>query len=196
MEAQKAAAAAPVPAAPQAAVATPAPAATPAPTGLAGLLGPTTLSGFVDVYYGYNSNQPDRPHHGFSQLRYQLRPVWTEHDRTGGRQGAGRHGQPRRLSRRSGLRTGDEHHQFDRARPVRHRIELRSIPQGRISGVSGARGQGPADQRRKVRDSGGRGSDRDQGQLELLARHCSLLWPFRTSILAPAPSMRSIRSLR
>ncbi len=56
MEAQKAAAAAPAPA--QAVVATPAPAATPAPTGLAGLLGPTTLSGFVDVYYGYNSNQP------------------------------------------------------------------------------------------------------------------------------------------
>ena len=56
MEAQKAAAAAPAPA--QAMVATPAPAATPAPTGLAGLLGPTTLSGFVDVYYGYNSNQP------------------------------------------------------------------------------------------------------------------------------------------
>jgi hypothetical protein len=61
MEAQKAAAAAaaapaPVPAA--AAVAGPAPAAAPAPTGLAGLLGPTTLSGFVDVFYGYNSNQP------------------------------------------------------------------------------------------------------------------------------------------
>jgi len=56
MEAQKAAAAVPAPA--QAMVATPAPAATPAPTGLAGLLGPTTLSGFVDVYYGYNSNQP------------------------------------------------------------------------------------------------------------------------------------------
>ncbi len=56
MEAQKAAAAAPAPV--QAAVATPTPAATPAPTGLAGLLGPTTLSGFVDVYYGYNSNQP------------------------------------------------------------------------------------------------------------------------------------------
>ena len=34
-----------------------APAAPAAPT-LAGLLGPTTLSGFVDVYYGYNSNQP------------------------------------------------------------------------------------------------------------------------------------------
>jgi hypothetical protein len=51
-----AAAAAPVPAA--AAVATTTPAAAPAPTGLAGLLGPTTLSGFVDVYYGYNSNQP------------------------------------------------------------------------------------------------------------------------------------------
>ncbi len=29
-----------------------------APTGLAGLLGPTTISGFVDTYYGYNSNQP------------------------------------------------------------------------------------------------------------------------------------------
>jgi len=56
MEAQKVAAAAPAPA--QAMVATPAPAASPAPTGLAGLLGPTTLSGFVDVYYGYNSNQP------------------------------------------------------------------------------------------------------------------------------------------
>lgn len=56
MEAQKAAAAVPVPA--EAAVATPASAATPAPTGLAGLLGPTTLSGFLDVYYGYNSNQP------------------------------------------------------------------------------------------------------------------------------------------
>jgi hypothetical protein len=62
MEAQKAAAAAPVPV--SAAIATP-PVATPAVaapvpvvTTLAGLLGPTTLSGFVDVYYGYNSNQP------------------------------------------------------------------------------------------------------------------------------------------
>ncbi len=54
MEAQKAAAAAPAAAMVPAA----APAAAPAPTGLAGLLGPTTLSGFVDVYYGYNSNQP------------------------------------------------------------------------------------------------------------------------------------------
>ena len=35
-------------------------AAAPAPEkpSLAGLLGPTTLSGFVDVFYGYNSNQP------------------------------------------------------------------------------------------------------------------------------------------
>jgi hypothetical protein len=62
MEAQKAGAAAPVPV--SAAIATPAVAtpavAAPAPvaTTLAGLLGPTTLSGFVDVYYGYNSNQP------------------------------------------------------------------------------------------------------------------------------------------
>src|SRR5713101_6696827 len=59
MEAQKAAAAtAAAPAAAAAALPAAAPAATPAPTGLAGLLGPTTLSGFVDVYYGYNSNQP------------------------------------------------------------------------------------------------------------------------------------------
>jgi len=55
------AAPAPAPAAPAPAAAA-APAAAPAapagPTGLAALLGPTTLSGFVDVYYGYNSNQP------------------------------------------------------------------------------------------------------------------------------------------
>jgi hypothetical protein len=49
-------AAAPTPAA--AAVATTTPAPAPAPTGLAGLLGPTTISGFIDTYYGYNSNQP------------------------------------------------------------------------------------------------------------------------------------------
>ncbi len=62
MEAQKAtaaaAAAAPAPATAAAALPTSAPPATSAATGLAGLLGPTTLSGFVDVYYGYNSNQP------------------------------------------------------------------------------------------------------------------------------------------
>src|ERR1700682_5658444 len=53
MEAQKvaAAAAAPAPAPAAAALPAAAPAAAPAPTGLAGLLGPTTLSGFVDVYY-------------------------------------------------------------------------------------------------------------------------------------------------
>src|SRR5436190_6848754 len=56
LAAQKAPASAPAPA--EAAVAGTTPAAAPAPTGLAGLLGPTTLSGFVDVYYGYNSNQP------------------------------------------------------------------------------------------------------------------------------------------
>jgi hypothetical protein len=56
MAAQPAAAA---PAAPAAAAATsaPAPAAPAAPT-IASLLGPTTISGFVDAYYGYNSNQP------------------------------------------------------------------------------------------------------------------------------------------
>jgi hypothetical protein len=56
LAAQKAAAPAPAPV--EAAVAGATPAAAPAPTGLAGLLGPTTISGFVDVYYGYNSNQP------------------------------------------------------------------------------------------------------------------------------------------
>jgi hypothetical protein len=67
LKAAPAAAAAPAPAAPEAAAApataapagaTSAPAATLASTGLAGLLGPTTLSGFVDTYYGYNANQP------------------------------------------------------------------------------------------------------------------------------------------
>lgn len=42
----------------QAATSTATPAAAPAAPTLAGLLGPTTLSGFVDVYYGYNANQP------------------------------------------------------------------------------------------------------------------------------------------
>src|SRR5262245_29197819 len=41
---------------PPAAAAAPAPA--PEKVSLSGLLGPTTLSGFVDVFYGYNSNQP------------------------------------------------------------------------------------------------------------------------------------------
>jgi putative OmpL-like beta-barrel porin-2 len=57
MEAQKATAAVPVPASAAVASTTPAPTAPAAPS-LAGLLGPTTLSGFLDVYYGYNSNQP------------------------------------------------------------------------------------------------------------------------------------------
>jgi putative OmpL-like beta-barrel porin-2 len=47
------------PAGANAVVATPAatPSPTPAPT-LASILGPTTLSGFVDAYYNYNSNSP------------------------------------------------------------------------------------------------------------------------------------------
>jgi hypothetical protein len=53
-------AATPAPAtpAPAAAAATSSAPATSAPSGLAGLLGNTTLSGFVDAYYGYNSNHP------------------------------------------------------------------------------------------------------------------------------------------
>ncbi len=45
----------------EAAVASP---TTPAPTGLAALLGPTTLSGFVDTYYGFNSNHPSTRQNG------------------------------------------------------------------------------------------------------------------------------------
>jgi hypothetical protein len=50
-------AATPAPAPAPAAAATAAPAPPAAPT-IATLLGPTTFSGFVDTYYGYNSNQP------------------------------------------------------------------------------------------------------------------------------------------
>lgn len=48
----------------QAATSATTPATPPAPT-IAGLLGPTTLSGFVDGYYGYNSNQPADRTNGF-----------------------------------------------------------------------------------------------------------------------------------
>jgi hypothetical protein len=51
-------AAAPVPAPGQSNLVTGTPAAAPAGPSLAGLLGPTTLSGFVDVYYGQNFNNP------------------------------------------------------------------------------------------------------------------------------------------
>jgi hypothetical protein len=63
--AQPAAAPATAPATAPAAGSAPATAATSAPTAaapaaptIASLLGPTTLSGFVDTYYGYNANQP------------------------------------------------------------------------------------------------------------------------------------------
>ncbi len=60
LAAQKAAEPAPAPAAAptSAVVATTSETAPAKPTGLAGLLGPTTIGGFVDTYYGYNSNQP------------------------------------------------------------------------------------------------------------------------------------------
>ena len=61
--------AAAVPAAAQSNIVNGAPAAAPgaAPPGpsLAGLLGPTTLSGFVDVYYGQNFNNPSSQTNGF-----------------------------------------------------------------------------------------------------------------------------------
>jgi hypothetical protein len=50
--------AASVPAAAQSNLVTGAPATAPAAPSLAGLLGPTSLSGFVDVYYGQNFNNP------------------------------------------------------------------------------------------------------------------------------------------
>jgi hypothetical protein len=55
LAAQKTSAPAPAPAA---AVVSTTTTPAPAPPTLSGLLGPTTLSGFVDVYYDYNSNQP------------------------------------------------------------------------------------------------------------------------------------------
>jgi hypothetical protein len=60
-------------AAPPAAAATPAAAPAPAPAGptLSGLLGPTTLSGFVDVYAGYNGNQPASRSNGFRNFDVQ-----------------------------------------------------------------------------------------------------------------------------
>ncbi len=48
----------------QAATSATTPAPTPPPT-IAGLLGSTTLSGFVDGYYGYNANQPANRMNGF-----------------------------------------------------------------------------------------------------------------------------------
>jgi hypothetical protein len=51
-------ASAPVAASAQGNLVTPAPSAAPAAPSLAGLLGPTTLSGFVDIYYGQNFNNP------------------------------------------------------------------------------------------------------------------------------------------
>src|SRR5882724_7919432 len=36
----------------------------PAPPSLSGLLGPTTISGFVDAYYGFNSNHPPTRQNG------------------------------------------------------------------------------------------------------------------------------------
>lgn len=58
MEAQKAAATTPAAVPANTVVSATTPSAAPASPNLAGLLGPTTLSGFVDTYYGYNSNQP------------------------------------------------------------------------------------------------------------------------------------------
>jgi Putative beta-barrel porin-2, OmpL-like. bbp2 len=61
---QTLAVATPEPSPAQAATSAATPATPPAPT-LAGLLGPTTLSGFVDGYYGYNANQPADRTNGF-----------------------------------------------------------------------------------------------------------------------------------
>ena len=68
--------------------------------------------------------------------------------------------------------------------PITTEYELRSIFEGRISGISGADRQGTADQRRKVRDTGWRRSHRDQGQLELFSWSALLLGHSRTSTLA------------
>ena len=118
MDAQKAAAAAaaaPTPAPAAAVLPAAAPAAAPAPTGLAALLGPTTLSGFVDVYYGYNSNQPaDRTtafrNFDINSCQFALNMLELVADKapdaTASRLG---------YHIASGLWTGDEHRQCNRA---------------------------------------------------------------------------------
>jgi len=59
-------------------------AAVPAPEkfSLSGLLGPTTLSGFVDTYYSYNSNQPANRINQYQNFE-STPAVWFKHDRTG-----------------------------------------------------------------------------------------------------------------
>ena len=181
MEAQKAAAApAPVPAAAAAALPAAAP-ATPAPTGLAGLLGPTTLSGFVDVYYGYNSNQPaerstalrnfDVNSSQFALNMLELvadKPVSTDTGRVGYHVALG-FGQAMNLVN-AGEFASPTIPGTPLLGPPSDHYQLRPISEGRISGVSRAGGQGSADQRREVRDPGWCGSHRDQGQLELFSR--------------------------
>ena len=171
MEAQKAAAAAPTPAAPppSAAAVLPAaaPATAPAPTGLAGLLGPTTLSGFVDVYYGYNSNQPANRttalrNFDINSSQFSLNMLELVADKA-----PDPDRQPPGLSHRSRLWASHEPDQRGRSGLAQRAWnsspgaafddhQLRSIPQRGISRISGSGGQRAADQRREVRYSGGR----------------------------------------
>ena len=58
-------------------------ASTPAAPSLAGLLGSTSLSGFVDVYYGQNFNNPASQTNGLRFFDQSTRIVWPEHGRTG-----------------------------------------------------------------------------------------------------------------
>ena len=156
MEAQKAAAAAaaaPAPAPAAAVLPAAAPAAAPAPTGLAGLLGPTTLSGFVDVYYGYNSNQPAGRTTAFrnfdiNSCQFGLNMIELVADKAPDATAS-------RLGYHIALGFGQAMNAVNSTEigPGGTELKLRSVSEGRISGIPGARRQGPADQRRQVRNS-------------------------------------------
>ena len=138
---------------------------------LAGLLGPTTLSGFVDVYYGQNFNNPASQTNGLRFFdggtnQFGLNLVELVVDKT-----PEVIQQSHRLPRGLGFRAGHERREWLRSR----RSGLRSVFEGSLLLLSGARGQGAAGGCRKVRYAAWSGSHRDQGQLELLSRTALLL---------------------
>ena len=74
------------PAAPQNNLVTGTPGAPAASPSLAGLLGPTSVSGFVDVYYGQNFNNPASQANGLRFFDGGSQSVWPEHGGTHRRQ--------------------------------------------------------------------------------------------------------------
>ena len=140
--------------------------AAPAAPSLAGLLGPTSLSGFVDLYYSQNFNNPASQTNGLrffdqSTQMFGLNMVELVVDKT-----------PEVTNSRTGyhvaLGFGQAMNAVNSHRS--RRLGLRSIPERSLLLLSRARREGPAGGHRQVRDAGRSRSHRDQGQLELLAR--------------------------